>query len=68
MLQEKLKELTQESAGLEHTRALLTDHLNRVNISIERVRGAEILVKELIAEAEKPAPETKAAKKPAAKK
>ncbi len=55
MLQEKLKELTQERAGLEQTRAQLTNDLNRVNISIERVRGAEILAKELIAEAKKPA-------------
>jgi len=69
MLQEKLKELTQERAGLEQTRAQLTDDLNRVNISIERVRGAEILAKELIAEAEpKPTPAKEAAKKPAAKK
>jgi hypothetical protein len=51
MLQEKLEKLTQERAGLEQTRAQLTDDLNRVNISIERVRGAEILAKELIAEA-----------------
>ena len=56
MLQERLKELTQERAGLEQTRAQLTDDLNRVNISIERVRGAEILAEELIGEA-KPANE-----------
>lgn len=55
MLQEKLEQLTQERAGLEQTRAQLTDDLNRVNVSIERVRGAEILAKELIAEAKKPA-------------
>ena len=68
MLQEKLEQLNGELAGLEQSRAQLTDDLNRVNISIERVRGATILAKELIAEAEKPAPETKTAKKPAAKK
>jgi len=59
MLQEKLTKLTQERAGLEQTRAQLNDDLNRVNISIERVRGAEILAKELIAEA-KPADEGEA--------
>jgi hypothetical protein len=71
MLQEKLEKLTQERAGLEQTRAQLTDDLNRVNISIERTRGAEILAKELIAEAE-PADEArppgKIARKTAAKK
>ena len=55
MLQEKLEQLLGELAGLEQSRAQLTDDLNRVNISIERVRGAEILAKELIAEAKKPA-------------
>ena len=60
MLQEKLEKLTQERAGLEQTRAQLTDDLNRVNISIERTRGAEILAKELIAEA-KPANEDETA-------
>ena len=68
MLQEKLEQLNGELAGLERSRAQLTDDLNRVNISIERVRGATILANELIAEAEKPTPETKPAKKPAAKK
>ena len=51
MLQEKLEQLNGELAGLEQTRAQLSDNLNRVNISIERVRGATILAKELLAEA-----------------
>ena len=69
MLQEKLEQLLGELAGLEQSRAQLTDDLNRVNISIERVRGATILAKELIAEAKpEPIPPGKIARNPATKK